>query len=477
MSRIRTPCHLSKNDFILLQSRFTIITLLAWSCWLYGYVFHLGARAEGRKEPLVSPQFLFFSDLKCLADPQGKKLYGIGYEYMWDKSKPADQATLGPVKNILTCWNLDTGQCEQVKVSVGRWLAFQAISPDGSKMLLSSVDIDQVLKLQKELGEKAQIAMLGEKTLLISAPDLQTVHCWDCPVVAREDVWKEFMFFVGNQRVASLIVHSQDRKRQSGYTLSFWNLEGQSREEARVPLPGLDNYLVLRVEVAGPQGLVMLACESNPDAAGKAAYYLLRYDLRQRMVSCSTRLGEVQQEALGLVGNPPAVSVVGWDRDRNRALIEVEDSVQLWEFGKRIAIIAPPRDFRQEVVPVARIAADGKYVAFVSTRVVLYDVEKKEYRVVDTRIEDIIQAWENPPPFSDLSMVVNHPMLAPLMPIAKKMMRWRYVEFLGNGERLVGVTTYGKAVVWDVKRGKILTSFRMAETGLDEKLQRILGLD
>ncbi|MCS7161236.1 MAG: hypothetical protein RMJ19_12260 [Gemmatales bacterium] len=285
------------------------------------------------------------------------------------------------------------------------------------------------------------------------------------------------MFFLGNERMASLIVHSQDRKRQSGYTISLWNLDGQVWEEARVPLLGLDNYLVLQVEAAGPQGLVMLACESNPDHAGKAAYYLLRYDLRQRRVSSSTRLGEVQQEAPGLVGNPPAVSVVGWDGHRNKALIEVGDSIQLWEFGKRIATIVPPRDFQQEVVPVAHLASDGKHVAFVSTRVVLYDVERKEYRVVDTRIEDIIQAWENAPPFSDLSMVVNHPMLAPLMPIAKKMMRWRYVEFLGNGNRLVGVTTYGKGVVWDLERGKILTSFRMAETGLDEKSRRILVLD
>ncbi|MCS7161237.1 MAG: hypothetical protein RMJ19_12265 [Gemmatales bacterium] len=176
MSGVRTSWHLSKNDFILLQSRFTRIILLAWPCWLYSYVLHGGPRDEGRKDPLVRPQFLFFSDINCLADPQGNKLYGIGYEYMRDKSKPADQATLGPVKNIVTCWNLDTGQCEQVKMIVGRWLAFQAISPDGSKMLLSSVDMDQVIRLHKEQGEKAQIAMLGAKTLLISAPDLQTMH-------------------------------------------------------------------------------------------------------------------------------------------------------------------------------------------------------------------------------------------------------------------------------------------------------------
>ncbi|MCS7160380.1 MAG: hypothetical protein RMJ19_07905, partial [Gemmatales bacterium] len=102
---------------------------------------------------------------------------------------------------------------------------------------------------------------------------------------------------------------------------------------------------------------------------------------------------------------------------------------------------------------------------------------RKNYELIDSRIEDICKAWDNPPPLSRLDWAVNHPMIRGLMPVVGKLRCWLHVSFLGAGDRLLGLTTYGKAYVWEVPSGKIITSFRVADTGLEEELERILGLD
>jgi hypothetical protein len=64
-----------------------------------------------------------------------------------------------------------------------------------------------------------------------------------------------------------------------------------------------------------------------------------------------------------------------------------------------------------------------------------------------------------------------------LLKRARSFLVWNGLRFYPDNRRLVGMTTYGKVVIWDVDEGKVLKSFRIARNRHNAEMDRILGLE
>ncbi|MCS7167406.1 MAG: hypothetical protein NZ914_07210 [Gemmatales bacterium] len=428
--------------------------------------------AEPGEQFLYKPDFLCFTVLTMFPQVHraSKKLYCCCYE-----GHPSDWST-GRGRNIVTRWDLKTGKREVVAEHKGFPAFINQVSPGGSWLLLSASSFAERKTDRKNLSEPAMLAELGLFSSLFSSATLQCQYTWSHPTVMLPAVQREIAVFLDDSRLAFLLEQFQKEDGQYKYTVAVWSLVPQISEEMRFPLLSLQNHLIHAAKLNQPNQLLLLASEPNTKEPRVRTVYLVIYDLKQKSVHSRWRIMEVEHSSPKPNFEFP-VSILAADRISGRTLLSYNDTIFLHEPGKPLMALECPRDFNNQPLNAVDLSPEGKYVAFESTRIVLYHVDERKYRVLDTSIENILRAWDNPPLFSPLAQVVHDPVMAALMPLKKRLMGWRLVTFLGNGDKLLGITTYGKAVVWDAASGKQLLSFKVAKTNLGADLEQILGLD
>lgn len=471
MSQYHVRIRSSDRQLSACLTKIFLGSLLVSLAWIWSGIDRPAVAIKDEAESfLYKPQFLMFSlvPILCEVDPTAKKLYCCGYEDTNEGKVNPQQAR--PVRNILTRWDLSTGKCERVKSITGSQLFINQISPDGACLLGHSVNEAGLDKLVSDPKQKVRYENLEIVTSLISTSTLEQVHLWKSPIVALGDIEREAPFFEG-KGVGFLIW--QRKGKQVSYTLSRWQLLPEVREETRFPLLGLEKYVVEHLHPIDKSLFLFVAYELNEPAGDMSTSHLLSYDVSQKRISKKIELGKVSSKQ---ISSGERTGDVTWNRERGWALVTFGESVRIYERDNSVISIQTPRDANNHSLRVCGLSPDGKYIVFASKRIVLYDLEEKKYKVFDTFLEELCQSWDNPPAMSRLAQVVNHPIAGSIMPVLKMLTAWSKVTFLGKGEELLGITTYGKVVIWDVKSGKIINSFRIQETCFDRETERILGL-
>jgi WD40 repeat protein len=307
-------------------------------------------------------------------------------------------------------------------------------------------------------------------TTLFSCDQLRKVWTWKHPILALSEIEREDTIFLGNQRLAFLVWHKSQRM---SCTLSVWDLQPQVQEVGRFPLVGLE--VVPRWPSTYGSYLVIVGTDASFSKSEIAPTYLIVYDVRQRTVISKYELGKFKWNREDLLA-PEPVSIIGYSPQKNRTVLYVNETIHLYEHGKPVQVIEAPKDNSNRQMYADELSPDGRYIAFSSGRVVgLYDVDKGDHTILDKTLEEIHQRWENPPPFSKLAHVVRHPMMRPLMPLMKKLLRWTHLEFTQDGRYLLGITNYGLVVLWDVEQKKRIKSFPIMQ-GFGTEMNEILGL-
>lgn len=459
--------------------RSAIINLAMASCLAIVIPVMSADTGNGDGKSPHSPDGLFFLlDIDYRVVPQGEKLYCVEY-------KPAVQKLGKAGQNIFSCWDLATGKCQRSAVRSGKRCVFTDISPKGS--WIRAFYYDQEKLLERYIGKsddeilEVLASVTRERSLLSFAllcpQEFLPVHTWSRPTIDWPDVSDEIEFFVDEDRLGRVIIRRRNESAKPAYTLSVWRIQGQLREELRVPLPGLEDYLIAGFEADGLRNFAVLALEATPSNRKPVSCYLLIYDVRKKAITTKYELGKVKGawNPLGTFVSQTGSSIFAMcSHDRKMALISLDDKDYLSDLVNPPRPLPRPLDVGNKPMDARELSPNGKYVVYISTRIVIYDIQENRHRLLDTRLEDICKAWEKPPLGSRLWQAVHHPMVQALLPLMKEFMRWRLVRFLGEGDRLLGITEYGKVVVWDIKSGKITNSFRIVET---DEVDRILGLD
>lgn len=419
---------------------------------------------------------LVFALIFYTVDPIGGKLYCIGHEDILQALAAQKAQEQLRAKNIISRWNINTGKCEERITELGYPLLSPALSPGGRWLIVPGLDINRAFDLYQRHGEKVRLAQVQGEIWLLSANPLKKVSTWGLSVVPFPDVCRQLVFFGKEDQLGFVLMRQADGAQKTTYILSLWCLSPSITETLRMPLPSLEDYWIIDADMVAQDRLMILASDAGWGASQTPKCYLLYYAVRDKNIVARYDLGKATHEEFPSLGKRLQASVVGRDTNGNRVLLEVSGTDILWESKKPLVEIKRPRNFLGDPIPAVAFSPDGKYIVFASTRVVLYNVDEKKYRVLDTFLEDLVLTWDNAPAHSPLHKVANHPTVSQLMPVMKKLMTWQHISFLGGGNRLLGITSYGKVVVWDTETGRILNSFRIANTQFDAQTERILGL-
>ena len=450
-----------------------LILLLVSSILLQSY--KVTSSNEGKESFYYDCDFfnLHFFDSYCAIDGQNELLYSLA------PNKPGrheeKDPELGVPANVLTRWNLRTGQCE-LKRAFTPWMAtIIGISPSGQWLLLSTVDVLDLRNITRETAEHAYT--------LFNTRTLEKVYTWrDKSLQPMEIVPPANLHFLGDEELVLFFKKEDMKTKEVSYYVSEWQLVPEIRESRRLPIHIPEGHRLISLGRLDRNRILCLTY-LPPDKPGKQfAIYLVAYDISKRAITyCEKKLETAvhPDKSSGSGGAYFEVhELTGWVAIFVGVTIDSSGTFYLYnEKFQQVCSAQPPTDKSGESLVFASWSRDGKKLAFAGRRVAVYEVEKGEFRTLDTSLEELYDKWSRPPLFTNLAKVAYHPLGGMILKLAKERLLWFGLTFYPDNRRLAGMTTYGKVVIWDVNDSKVLNSFRIARNRHNAEMDRVLGLE
>jgi hypothetical protein len=381
---------------------------------------------------------------------------------------------LGVPANIVTRWNLRTGQCELKRPFTPVLATIIGISPNGQWLLMSTVSVSDPSNITPETCQYAY-ELFNTKTL-------EKVYSWsEKSLEPMEIVPPAHLNYVRDDELDLFLEREDPKTKRKSYYISEWQLTPDIRESRRLPISLPENHRLISLGRLD-RNRVLCVTYLPPDKHSRQfPVYLAVYDLSKREITSCRKAIEVQEPPEGMPKKALASVLheeIGWLTILLRPEHDPSGTFYLYDNKfQQVRSKQPPRDKTDQGLIFGSWSRDGKKLAFGFRRVAVYDRDKDEFRTIDTSLEELYESWSRPALFTKLARLAFHPLGHMLLTRARSFLVWNGLRFYPDNRRLVGMTTYGKVVIWDVDEGKVLKSFRIARNRHNAEMDRILGLE